>query len=166
MLDMKKQTILLILLLLVISNFGQDLVKVKGEIQLVSYYQGGMELPEEYKKAKPNLNKSLIIVKYNGANEYSTYVTIITSDSNGHFEIELPKGKYGFVTINQKSKIKKQKGLYLPVIQKEPITDISAGEAISDYWSLNSGQPFEVGKNTKGKMIITHYHITICYLCP
>jgi hypothetical protein len=157
-------------LILLISTLchSQDTFKVKGEINLVSYYQGGMELPDEYRSPKPNPDIPVIIVKFNGVDKYSTYVTTITSDKDGKFEIDLPKGKYGYVTVDQKDQLKKEKGVFTPIPPKvnENEKQVFKDEGVSDYWTINSYQPFEVSAESHQTMILTHYLITVCYTCP
>ena len=163
---MKKNATLLFLILFVFVNYGQNLIKMEGKIQLVSYHQGGVELPDEYRMAKPCPNEKVILVKYNGANEYSTFVALIQSDSNGCFEIELQEGYYGFVAMNQKHQLNKVKGLYLPIPPINKVQTDFSGVGTNDYWTINSAEAFEVKNGKTETMIFTHYDITVCYMCP
>ncbi len=163
---MRKLFTLTAFLIISVLATSQESFLVKGEIRLVSYYQGGMELPEEQRSPKPNPNISVTIIKYNGPDEYSTIVNTVTSNENGDFEIMLPEGSYGFVLPNQIKDLKKHRGLFSPISKPREKEKEFTGVGTNDSWVLNANQPFVVGGETNTKFIITHYYITTCYTCP
>lgn len=157
-------------LYIILFGFGlyaQDLFTVTGQIQLVSYYQGGMELPPEMMMPTPLAETKLYVVKYYGPSEKPKIITQVMSDENGKYEVTLPPGKYGF--IQDKSEI--ENGTYLPGMKpskadKDKKEMPESGTTTRDYWTLSSAGPFEVVNKDLYHVDITHYLVTICYLCP
>lgn len=151
--------------LLCIGSHAQDLFTVSGKIQLVSYYQGGMELPPEMMMPSPLIGTKLYVIKYNSDDEKPKIISQVMSDKNGNYEVKLPPGKYGF--IQNKSEL--VKGTYVPGENhsgndKKEILEY--GTDTQDYWTLSTGGPFEVVNQDLYHVDLTHYLVTICYLCP
>ncbi len=160
-------SILFVLFLLPV--LGQT-YEVNGTIDLVSYSQGGVELmPEEY-IPYPLTNFQMVVVQYNGEDKKPSVVGFIKTDSTGKFTTELPVGKYGFLLTHDKRTFKP--GQYLPssiggntangILE----IDINEGYIHQDYWLLSSNGPFEVIPDSSNTVNITHYDVSICYLCP
>lgn len=162
-----KTLITLLILFLFCSVKAQNLFTVNGSVLTVSYSQGGVELmPEEY-MPHPLSNTTLFVVQYYGVTEKSKIITSFTSDEHGAYEIKLPPGKYGFV-LNKKGL---GGGVYLPGMNvPEDTTDVKeilfTGVDQQDYWTLSTAGPFEVIDSDLDNIEITHYSISICYMCP
>lgn len=156
----------LLIIIIALFTFGmnaQDLYTVTGTVGLVSYSQGGMELPPSAMMPMPSKGVKLYVVQYFGPKEKSIVVGQIKSDEKGKYEIKLPPGKYGFVL--DKSKIRK--GTYLPEVeQTKDRSDGFQDFGHQEYWELNTLQPFEVTNTDLSNINITHYSISICYTCP
>ncbi len=164
-----KTILSLIAVLIGLGLYGQGVFTVSGKVQLVSYYQGGAPLPPEMMSPKPLPNTKLYVVQYYGAEEKTKVVSSITSDKNGDYEVKLPPGQYGFVL----SKDEVNTGIYLPgmkVTKKDSTVNVNdllnAGEAHQDYWILSTNGPFEVVNKDLYNVDLTHYNVTICYMCP
>lgn len=146
---------------------AQELFTVSGTVQMVSYSQGGVELPPEEYMPHPLPNTQLYVVAFYGADEKSKIVTTLQSDQAGRFEIQLPPGKYGI--IQHKSEL--GKGVFLPGMNLQQDTMdkkelVFTGYDQQDYWVLSSNGPFEVVNMDLTQLNITHYNISICYMCP
>lgn len=163
LLDMKTLFTFMIFLMFLGLN-AQELYTVTGTIQMVSYSQGGMELPPSEMMPQPLPNKHLYVVQYFGTKEKSIIITKFTSDKNGNYEVQLPPGKYGF--IQDKSELKR--GVFLPGMNdnKSNEDEILQDFAHHDYWELNTLQAFEVTNIDMSNVNLTHYSISICYTCP
>lgn len=149
---------------------AQSLFTVSGKIQLVSYSQGGVELPPMEYMASPLPNTNLYVVQYLGKDEVSKVIAKVKSDENGNYEVKLPPGKYGFV--EHKNEV--GKGVYLPGWKAKTGQDSTELEEVISldyyvheyYWVLSTGNPFEIINTDLQKIDITHYDLHICYLCP
>jgi len=164
-----KTTIILLFALFSYTCTSQELFNVSGTIGLVSYHQGGVELPPVMMEPHPLVNTKLFVVQYYGPEEKTKIVATVISDEYGKYEVKLPPGKYGFV--QHKSEV--DKGIYLPGMKvKEDNDSTDVVEFIwtevghEDYWSLSTVGPFEVSSNDLIGVDITHFDVTICYTCP
>ena len=155
--------------LFLIKSIAQE-YEVNGNIDLISYSQGGVELMPDAYMPHPLPNFTMFVVKYNGADKKPTVVGYIKTDSLGKFSTRLPEGKYGFLLTRDKSQLKE--GQYLPesigVNDRDGLDEIDFNEGFShqDYWVLSTGGPFWVSKEGLNTVTITHYDVSICYMCP
>ncbi|CAG5086700.1 hypothetical protein [Parvicella tangerina] len=164
-----KTLLSLIVVLIGLGLHAQEVFTVTGKVQHISYYQGGAQLSDEMMSPKPLPNTKLYIVQYYGPKEKTKVVSSFTSDKNGNYEVKLPPGLYGFVL----SKDEANTGIYLPgmkVTKKDSTVNVNdllnAGEAHQDYWILSTNGPFEVINKDLYNVDLTHYDVTICYMCP
>ena len=146
---------------------AQELFTVQGKIQQVSYSQGGMELPPEMYMPHALPNTKLYVVQFYGEEEKTTIVANIISDEHGNYEVKLPPGKYGFV----QHKTEVGKGVYLPgwkTQNEQEFEEIMPddGYGHQNYWVLSTATPFEVVNQDLQNINLTHYDISICYMCP
>lgn len=163
-----KITITIILTLILWSVLGQEKYHVKGKMQMVSYHQGGVELPPEMMLPFPMNGQELYLVKYLGPDKVPTILEKVKCDETGTFQINLPSGQYGFI----QNKEELSKGIYLPGMKSDTNKDkliedeIFSGIGYEKYWSFDSNGPFSVGENESNSVVITYYDISICYMCP
>lgn len=85
---------------------------LKGTIQTVSYHLGGVAPMEDIFEPKP-YPTTIYIVEYIDSMTPSKYITELSSDFQGNFEIVLPAGNYGFVTTAELNIL--QPGQVLPI---------------------------------------------------
>ena len=159
-----------VLIFILLSPVFAQEYEVQGNIQLVSYSQGGVELMPEAYMPYPAADVKMFVVQYNGADKKPTVIRPIKSDSTGRFEITLPEGEYGFLLTRDKTKFKD--GQYLPEAKGNGVgnnpeaIDIGDGYGYQDYWVMNCSGPFKVRKDGINQVTITHYMVSICYMCP
>ncbi|MCB9188724.1 MAG: hypothetical protein H6599_05525 [Flavobacteriales bacterium] len=166
-----KILVIIIAFLSLVNLKAQELFTVTGKTQIVSYHQGGVELPPFMMEPKALPNTMLYVVQYYGPNEKSVVVASFKSDINGNYEVKLPAGTYGFVQNKYEAGI----GIYLPGMKETTevkndslfVDEIRFEEiGYEDYRSLDHYEPFEVLNKDVEQINITHYQISICYTCP
>lgn len=162
-----KNLITLCLLFTSAISVAQNSNNVQVQLQYISYSQGGVELPPEMMEPHPLVNYELILVKYNGPQQKPTIISSVKSDKNGLISLRLEDGEYGFIS----SKDELRNGVYLPGKPEEIDTadkkeQLFTGVETSDYWYFESGGPILINSTQLKSVVLTHYNVTICYLCP
>lgn len=162
------KTLYSILFFIILSPVLGQVYNVQGTVQLVSYSQGGVELREDAYLPHPVPETRFYIVEYLGEHVKPKVVQTVRTNSMGKFLVQLPAGKYGIVSSNKRKDL--SPGQYLPTMP-EPIEPDSLqmpdfGYSHQDYWQLNSIGPFEISKDSIPNVVLTHYDVRICYLCP
>ena len=150
-------------LILFLSSFtiAQDVHKAKviGNAYLISYHQGGAELPQEYKMPQP-YQVTLYVVELKDSTAKPKFVQKIQTDVNGLFEVELDPGMYGFVTEPDMKKL--EKGQVLPT----GFSEVSEHESHNSSWTSNVELPLVLKEGESRRISITHSSTSVCYMCP
>lgn len=150
---------MLILLFVATNSFAQsdNIVALRGTISIVSYYQGGAELP--YEEMMPRAYKTSIwIVEYVDSLTPPKPLQQVESDSTGEFLVYLPPSKYGFVTNEELTNL--QPGQILPTALREA----DSYSVSQQYWTSTINGPIELRDETY--IDITYFNVGMCMECP
>lgn len=154
---------LIITLLGIIPFFAsaqdQDKSVLTGHVYLISYHQGGVELPPEEYMPRPN-QTTIYVVQLKDSLSRPKVVETVESDVNGFFEIQLEPGLYGFVTKEDLGNLRK--GQVLP----DGYSDRGEYNATHSYWSTDVQLPLKIEAGEECSISITHTSTSICYMCP
>lgn len=153
--------LLLFFAVLPFIGFSQSSNKIKlsGQIQMVSYHQGGMMLPDEYKQPRP-YGVKLFVIKFSEKNTKLVVVDSIQGNDFGAFEIQLEPGKYGFVTSAEKDNLKN--GQFLPTSHSEQTEHTGS----NSFWETNMQMPLSLKEEDVSGFTITYTNTSVCYTCP
>lgn len=152
--------IIVILLFPFAGNTQQtDLVLLAGNIEIISYHQGGAQLPYEFTLPKPYAT-TIAIVEYLDSLTIPKFVKSVESDLNGQFEVYLPRGKYGFVTIGDLNKL--ARGQVLPAAFNTRDEHIYT----NSYWYTEERLPLDLTQAESGMISLIYNNSSSCMDCP
>ncbi|PHR34379.1 MAG: hypothetical protein COA38_03700 [Fluviicola sp.] len=154
-------------IILTTENDLGDFFKINGKVQEISYSQGGIRIhPDNFLPTElSNCTVQAIACKKNGE---KVLVEVTKSDSLGNFGFNLPKGKYTFCVVSngEEKTVEFENYEINKTVPPEDTPEQDWGWSQSNYWILNAEGPIIVGQNWTKELIITHYQISSCYMCP
>jgi len=159
--------VFLLLMLIPIVTIGNEIIPqhirtstLSGTLYSTHFYQGGAMTSDDFVQPLPLANFQLWVVKLNEQDSIPEVLFSFTSDENGKFRVQLPPGKYGFVTSEDIGNL--EKGQCFP--KNSQSGDLAEMTILT--WECNMALPLELDVAWIENIVITYHSRSYCNLCP
>ncbi len=163
------KSLLLVFILLVVQPLSAQDYQINGKVQLISYQQGGMVLPPSAYLPKALTNYTVFITSYSKDSKDTIIIDSTITDSLGNFTLKAPEGQYNLLVSSSDGHISKKvvpSQITSPSTTSEKKKEPVIGWYHSDHWTLNIDTPLIVNQSFNNPLLITHYLVSTCMMCP